>query len=154
MDHQLAGNEGVTEALLATARGSRALLPLTSPGYRRSNWCQWELGKLLAAIAVVWRWAAGVPCSGRGIVTLPTLSRYAWPMWSFGACRARRTSGPTISRRTGRTHIPALGVLDSVAEALLNHVKGEIETYNLYNYWPERKHALGLWHEKLLRLEE
>jgi hypothetical protein len=46
------------------------------------------------------------------------------------------------------------GVPESVAEALLNHVKGEIEgTYNLYNYWPERKQALGLWHEKLLRLE-
>lgn len=45
-------------------------------------------------------------------------------------------------------------VPDSVAEALLNHAKGEIEgTYNLYNYWPERKQALGLWHEKLLRLE-
>jgi hypothetical protein len=37
---------------------------------------------------------------------------------------------------------------------MLNHVKGEIEgTYNLYNYWSERKQALGLWHEKLLRLE-
>jgi integrase len=61
---------------------------------------------------------------------------------------------PYDFRRTGRTHIPALGVLDSVAEALLKHVKGEIEgTYNLYNYWPERKQALGLWHEKLTRLE-
>ncbi len=71
----------------------------------------------------------------------------------------RRLSGlenirPHDFRRTGRTHLPALGVLDSVAEALLNHVKGEIEgTYNLYTYWPERKQALGLWHEKLARLE-
>ncbi|HEV7504831.1 MAG TPA: toll/interleukin-1 receptor domain-containing protein [Thermoanaerobaculia bacterium] len=48
MDHQLAGNEGVTEALLATVRGSRVLLLLMSPGYRRSNWCQWELGRFLA----------------------------------------------------------------------------------------------------------
>jgi integrase len=39
---------------------------------------------------------------------------------------------PHDFRRTGRTHIPALGILDSVPEALLNHVKGEIEgTYNL-----------------------
>jgi len=49
MDHQLAGNEGVTEALLATVRGSRVLLLLMSPGYRRSNWCHWELGRFLAA---------------------------------------------------------------------------------------------------------
>jgi hypothetical protein len=33
-------------------------------------------------------------------------------------------------------------------------VKDEIEgTYNLYTYWPERKQALNLWHEKLARLE-
>jgi hypothetical protein len=51
-------------------------------------------------------------------------------------------------------HIPALGVPESVAEALLNHVKGDIEgTYNLYNYWSERRQALGLWHEMLTRLE-
>lgn len=71
----------------------------------------------------------------------------------------RRLSGlanvrPHDFRRTGRTHVPALGVAESVAEALLNHVKGDLEgTYNLYTYWPERKQALGLWHEKLTRLE-
>lgn len=41
-----------------------------------------------------------------------------------------------------------------MSEALLNHVKDELEgTYNLYTYWPERKRALGLWHEKLASLE-
>jgi integrase len=60
---------------------------------------------------------------------------------------------PHDLRRTGRTHIPALGVAECVAEALLNHAKGEIEgTYNLYDYWAERKEALRRWHEKLARL--
>lgn len=71
----------------------------------------------------------------------------------------RRLSGlenirPHDFRRTGRTHIPALGIAESVAEALLNHVKDDLTgTYNLYDYWPERKRALELWHEKLIRLE-
>ncbi|HBL30163.1 MAG TPA: hypothetical protein DD490_25285 [Acidobacteria bacterium] len=49
MDHQLAGNKGVTAELLATVRASRALLLLMSPGYRRSSWCQWELVRFLEA---------------------------------------------------------------------------------------------------------
>jgi hypothetical protein len=49
MDHQLAGNEGVTEALLDAVRRSRTLLLLMSPGYRKSSWCQWELGRFLEA---------------------------------------------------------------------------------------------------------
>ncbi len=41
-----------------------------------------------------------------------------------------------------------------MAEALLNHAKGEIEaTYNLYTYWAERKQALALWHAKLAHLK-
>src|SRR5262249_27734165 len=48
-DHHLAANEGVTDALLTAVRASRTLLLLMSPGYQRSNWCQWELGKFLAA---------------------------------------------------------------------------------------------------------
>ncbi|HEV7515182.1 MAG TPA: tyrosine-type recombinase/integrase [Thermoanaerobaculia bacterium] len=60
---------------------------------------------------------------------------------------------PHDFRRTARTHFSALGVAEAVAEALLNHAKGEIEaTYNLYTYWPERKHALSLWHSKLASL--
>jgi len=62
---------------------------------------------------------------------------------------------PHDFRRTARTHFSALGVAEAVAESLLNHAKGEIEaTYNLYTYWPERKAALALWHEKLASLEE
>jgi integrase len=57
---------------------------------------------------------------------------------------------PHDLRRTGRTHLPSLGVSEKVAEACLNHVPGEIEgTYNLYSYWNERKQALTLWHHKL-----
>jgi len=61
---------------------------------------------------------------------------------------------PHDLRRTARTHLSALGVSEAVAEALLNHAKGEIEaTYNLYGYWAERKQALTLWHAKLAELE-
>ena len=60
---------------------------------------------------------------------------------------------PHDFRRTGRTHISGLEVRDEVAEALLNHAKEEVNgTYNLYNYWRERKEALKLWHAKLERL--
>jgi len=46
------------------------------------------------------------------------------------------------------------GRVTSVGEALLNHVKDDLEgTYNLYTYWPERKRALSLWQEKLSGLE-
>ncbi|MFL6203501.1 MAG: tyrosine-type recombinase/integrase [Thermoanaerobaculia bacterium] len=57
---------------------------------------------------------------------------------------------PHDNRRTARTHFEILGIRSEVAEALLNHQKGEIEgTYALYTYWPERKEALSLWHRKL-----
>jgi integrase len=57
---------------------------------------------------------------------------------------------PHDLRRTGRTHISGLGIRDEVAEALLNHAKEAVNaTYNLYTYWPERKEALTLWHQKL-----
>jgi hypothetical protein len=40
------------------------------------------------------------------------------------------------------------------SEALLNHSKAEIEgTYNLYEYWEERKEALRRWQETLARLQ-
>jgi hypothetical protein len=50
-DHRLAGNEGVTDALLAAVRASRTLLLVMSPGYQNSRWCQWELGQFLEAQA-------------------------------------------------------------------------------------------------------
>lgn len=62
---------------------------------------------------------------------------------------------PHDLRRTGRTHLPSLGVSEKVAEACLNNAPGEIEgTYNLYSYWNERKQALSLWHHKLEKLRE
>ena len=60
---------------------------------------------------------------------------------------------PHDCRRTMRSHIESLGVRREVGEALLNHVKGEVEgTYALYDYWKERKEALALWHQKLERM--
>ena len=62
---------------------------------------------------------------------------------------------PHDNRRTARTHFEILGIRSEVAEALLNHQKGEIEgTYALYTYWPERKEALKLWHQKLESLKD
>jgi integrase len=97
---------------------------------------------------------------GRGPLFWPRNVRHTYPQPLREAnAKFRHLCGlenvrPHDFRRTGRTHLPALGVAESVAEALLNHVKDEIEgTYNLYTYWPERKQALGLWHEKLIRLE-
>lgn len=51
MDHRLTGNEGLTESLREKLLGSRTMLLLMSPGYRRSRWCQWELGRFLEAQA-------------------------------------------------------------------------------------------------------
>lgn len=40
-----------------------------------------------------------------------------------------------------------------MAEAVLNHAKEDLKkTYNLYEFWAERKEALKVWHEKLGRL--
>jgi integrase len=72
----------------------------------------------------------------------------------FRALSELKNVRPHDWRRTGRTHLPALGVLEAVSEALLNHSKGEIEgTYNLYEYWQERKEALRRWQDKLSRLQ-
>jgi integrase len=60
---------------------------------------------------------------------------------------------PHDLRRTGRTHVSSLGVREEVAEAAMNHCKDDLkQVYNLYQFWPERKEALRLWHEKLERL--
>jgi TIR domain-containing protein len=47
MDHQLAANEGVTSNLRTSLRDSRTLVLVMSPGYQRSQWCQWELARFL-----------------------------------------------------------------------------------------------------------
>jgi hypothetical protein len=49
-------------------------------------------------------------------------------------------------RRTARTHMAALGVDRFVAERALNHKVRDVEgIYNQYDYFEERKHALGRW---------
>lgn len=49
-------------------------------------------------------------------------------------------------RRTARTHMAALGVDRFVAERALNHKLRDVEgTYNQYDYFDERKRALGNW---------
>lgn len=56
-------------------------------------------------------------------------------------------------RRTGRTHLSSLDVPEPVAEAALNHCKKDLKrTYDLWEFWPQRKEALRRWHEKLERL--
>ena len=47
MDHQLAANEGLTASLRTSLRDSRTLVLVMSPGYQRSQWCQWELARFL-----------------------------------------------------------------------------------------------------------
>lgn len=49
-------------------------------------------------------------------------------------------------RRTARTHLAALGVDRFVAERALNHKVRDVEgVYNQYDYFEERKYALGRW---------
>ncbi len=97
---------------------------------------------------------------GKGPLFWPASPRGAYPTPMRTANRELRALcglvdiRPHDFRRTARTHFSALGVSEAVAEALLNHAKGEIEaTYNLYTYWAERKAALALWHEKLAGLK-
>ena len=55
-------------------------------------------------------------------------------------------------RRTVRTRLAALGVSRDVAEALIGHVgfRNEMErTYNLHEYWPEKRKALAMWEANL-----
>lgn len=57
-------------------------------------------------------------------------------------------------RRTGRTHLAALGVDPVVAERCLNHrIKGVEGIYNRHQYFDERRHALELWAALLSALE-
>ncbi len=49
-------------------------------------------------------------------------------------------------RRVIRTGLSKLRVDPEVAERVLNHLSGELErTYNLYQYQPEKTHALARW---------
>ncbi|HEI0782943.1 TPA: integrase, partial [Escherichia coli] len=58
-------------------------------------------------------------------------------------------------RRTARTHLAALGVDPVVAERCLNHrIKGVEGIYNRHQYFNERRHALELWADLLVALEQ
>ncbi|EPU0352080.1 tyrosine-type recombinase/integrase [Yersinia enterocolitica] len=57
-------------------------------------------------------------------------------------------------RRTARTHLAALGVDPIVAERCLNHrIKWVEGIYNKHQYLDERRKALNLWANKLIKLE-
>lgn len=57
-------------------------------------------------------------------------------------------------RRTGRTHLAALGVDAIVAERCLNHrSKGVEGIYNRHQYFDERRAGLALWADLLVALE-
>lgn len=58
-------------------------------------------------------------------------------------------------RRTARTHLAALGVDPIVAERCLNHrIRGVEGIYNRHQYFDERRHALALWADMLIALEQ
>jgi integrase len=55
-------------------------------------------------------------------------------------------------RRTVRTRLAALGVGMDVGERLLGHighVNPIVRTYNLHEYWPEKRKALAMWEANL-----
>jgi integrase len=57
-------------------------------------------------------------------------------------------------RRTLRTGLSALRIDRDVREAVLAHTLGGIEgVYDLYDYLPEKKHALERWAERLRNIE-
>jgi integrase len=53
-------------------------------------------------------------------------------------------------RRTARTHLAALGIRREVAERCLGHkLRGVEGTYDRYDYFEERRSALGQWTQVL-----
>ncbi|MFA7404413.1 MAG: integrase arm-type DNA-binding domain-containing protein [Pelobacteraceae bacterium] len=60
---------------------------------------------------------------------------------------------PHDLRRTARTHMGRIGILDEHAEAVVNHGKeGMTAIYNLYGYDKEKKEALLKWETELLKI--
>jgi integrase len=57
-------------------------------------------------------------------------------------------------RRTGRTHMGALGVSVDIAERCLNHkVRGIVGVYDRHDYFSERRQALTAWTRQIERFE-
>lgn len=60
---------------------------------------------------------------------------------------------PHDLRRTARTNMARVGVLDEVAEEVVNHTKpGVVGVYNKYRYDKEKKDALIKWEELLIEI--
>jgi integrase len=60
---------------------------------------------------------------------------------------------PHDLRRTARTHMARIGILDEHAEAVIAHCKQGIKkVYNKYEYQDEKKAALIKWEAELLRI--
>jgi integrase len=58
-------------------------------------------------------------------------------------------------RRTGRTHMGAMGVARDVAERCLNHkLKGVEGVYDRHDYYAERRQALTAWARQIERFEK
>lgn len=56
-------------------------------------------------------------------------------------------------RRTARTHLARLGVTEAIAERCLNHKpKGIKGVYDQWEYFDERKTALGLWATHMVKM--
>jgi hypothetical protein len=73
MDHQLAANQPVTEELLRRIDGSRTLLLVMSPGYRKSAWCQREAATYVARAAARGRVRSVFP------IEIEPMEREDWP---------------------------------------------------------------------------
>lgn len=60
---------------------------------------------------------------------------------------------PHDLRRTARTHMAKIGIINEHAEAVIAHKKpGITATYNKYEYLPEKESALIKWEAELLRI--
>jgi integrase len=60
---------------------------------------------------------------------------------------------PHDLRRTARTHMAKIGIINEHAEAVIAHKKpGITATYNKYEYLPEKELALIKWEAELLRI--
>ena len=59
-------------------------------------------------------------------------------------------------RRSGTTSLQQLGIPIEVTEATMNHISGKTAgiagVYNLYKYEAEKRRALELWGDRLIRL--
>jgi len=61
---------------------------------------------------------------------------------------------PHDLRRTARTELARLGIPKHIAERILNHKKEDLDgTYDLHEYFDEKRAALEQWEQRLLQLK-